>query len=129
MTREIAARLTQTGAAAAVSTAGLVLYSLAEFGIRRFSRTASRPGTSWSTKAERLAVMVDRLAELEGLSPAEVDLPDVIEARTAAIPADLVEPAKVTPLEKLGEGERAIRIATAWVLQQAHSWLDDIGKE
>ena len=73
--------------------------------------------------------MVDRLTELEGLSPAEVDLPDVIEARTAAIPADLVEPAKVTPLEKLGEGERAIQIATAWVLQQAHSWFDEIGKE
>jgi len=80
-------------------------------------------------EAERLAVMVDRFAELEGLSPAEVDLPDVIEARTAAILADLVEPAKITALEKLGEGERAIRIATAWVLQRASSRLDEMGKE
>ena len=30
--------------------------------------------------------------------------------------ADLVEPAKATALEKLGEGERALGIATGWLL-------------
>jgi hypothetical protein len=76
-------------------------------------------------EAERLAVMVDRLAELDGLSPAELDLADAVEARTPELLADLVEPAKVTALEKLGEGERAIRIATGWVRQRAHPQLTD----
>jgi hypothetical protein len=66
-------------------------------------------------ETERAAVMADRLAELDGLEPTDFDDEDAVAARVPAILADLVEPAKATALEKLGEGERAIRIATGWV--------------
>jgi len=36
-------------------------------------------------------------------------------ARTSALVADLIEPAKATALENLGEGERAFGIATGWL--------------
>ena len=36
-------------------------------------------------------------------------------ARAATLLADLVEPAKSTALEKLGEGNRALRVATSWL--------------
>jgi len=68
---------------------------------------------------ERLAVMADRLAELDGAVRTELDMPGAIAARVPAIVADLVEPAKVTALEKLGAGDRAIRIATSWVRGRA----------
>jgi len=66
-----------------------------------------------------LAALAIRLGELD-----EVVLPesehqdarnaDAVSARAAALVADLVEPAKSTALEKLGEGERAMRVATSW---------------
>lgn len=68
---------------------------------------------------ERLAVMADRLAELDGAARPSLDMPDAIAARVPAVVADLVEPAKVTALEKLGAGDRAIRIATSWVRGRA----------
>jgi hypothetical protein len=58
--------------------------------------------------------MADRLAELDGVG-SDLDDGPAVAARVPALLADLVEPAKVTALEKLGEGERAIRIATGWV--------------
>ncbi len=66
-------------------------------------------------EGERLAVMADRLAELDGAAPPELDIQDAVEARVPALLADLVEPAKATALEKLGEGDRAFRIATSWL--------------
>jgi hypothetical protein len=66
-------------------------------------------------EGERLAVMADRLAELDGAARPELDIQDAVEARVPALLADLVEPAKVTALEKLGEGDRAFRIATSWL--------------
>jgi hypothetical protein len=66
-------------------------------------------------EAERLAVMTDRLGELDGAARPEFDFEEAVEARVPALLADLVEPAKATALEKLGEGERAIRIATGWL--------------
>ena len=67
-----------------------------------------------------LAALAIRLGELD-----EVVLPesehqdarnaDAVSARAAALVADLVEPAKSTALEKLGEGERAMRVATRWL--------------
>ena len=36
-------------------------------------------------------------------------------ARTSALAADLIEPAKATALENLGEGQRGIQIATGWL--------------
>ncbi len=66
-------------------------------------------------ESKRLAVMADRLAELDGAVRPEFDFEEAVEARVPALLADLVEPAKATTLEKLGEGERAIRIATSWL--------------
>lgn len=68
---------------------------------------------------ERLAVMADRLSELDGAARPSFDMPDAIAARVPSAVADLVEPAKVTALEKIGEGDRAIRIATSWVRGRA----------
>lgn len=60
------------------------------------------------------AAMAVALAEIE-----DVELPDQsedwLEERVAALLADLVEPAKATALEKLGEGERGLGIAADWL--------------
>jgi hypothetical protein len=59
--------------------------------------------------------MAVRLAELDAIPlPAPPDA-EGIAACSAQLVADLVEPAKVSALEKLGEGQRALSIATAWV--------------
>jgi hypothetical protein len=62
-----------------------------------------------------LAGIACRLAELDGVPPAEPPDPDAVSARVAELVADLVEPAKTTALEKLGEGDRAIGIAIGWL--------------
>jgi hypothetical protein len=59
--------------------------------------------------------MASRLSELDGIPPGE---PDAATARLAELVDDLVEPAKVTALEKLGEGERARRLADSWLRSQ-----------
>jgi hypothetical protein len=73
---------------------------------------------SWEEQVhgtEVIAAMAVRLAELDGVPPALASDLDAATARTAQLVADLVEPAKSTALEKLGEGERAFGIANAWV--------------
>ncbi|HEY4896737.1 MAG TPA: hypothetical protein VII01_11665 [Solirubrobacteraceae bacterium] len=67
------------------------------------------------TSTDTLAAVACRLAELDGVPPAEPTDPDVHSARVTELVADLVEPAKTTALEKVGEGERAQSIATAWL--------------
>jgi hypothetical protein len=64
---------------------------------------------------ETIANLACRLAELDGVPPAEPPNPDAASARATELVADLVEPAKTTALEKLGEGGRAFAIATAWL--------------
>jgi len=66
--------------------------------------------------AQTLAVMADRLAELDGAPPlsAPADA-DAVSRRAAVLVADLVEPARVAALEKLDEGRRALTIATRWL--------------
>jgi hypothetical protein len=74
---------------------------------------------------ETLADLACRLAELDGVPLAEPpDHPEAISARITGLVADLVEPAKTTALEKLGEGERAQGIAIGWLrskLLEAHA--------
>ena len=41
--------------------------------------------------------------------------PEAPSARTTELVADLVEPAKADALEMLGEGQRALDIANAWL--------------
>jgi hypothetical protein len=65
--------------------------------------------------AETLAAMAIRLAELDGVPPSAPDRADRAETRVAELVADLVEPARVTALEKLGEGARAAGLATQWL--------------
>jgi hypothetical protein len=64
---------------------------------------------------ETLADLACRLAELDGVPPADPPDPDAASARVAELIADLVEPAKATALEKLGEGERALGVASGWL--------------
>jgi hypothetical protein len=68
--------------------------------------------------SQELAVMAMHLAELDGLAPAEPDAPDAVTVRASQLVADLVEPAKSTALEKLGEGRPAFDIANAWLRQK-----------
>jgi hypothetical protein len=73
---------------------------------------------AWDEQVKRTQALADttaRLAELDGVPPAPPQKPDALSLRTAELVADLVEPAKSDALEKLGEGDRATGIATAWV--------------
>ena len=66
-------------------------------------------------RSQELAVMAMHLAELDGLAPAEPDDPNAVNVRASQLVADLVEPARSTTLEKLGEGRPALEIANAWL--------------
>ena len=66
-------------------------------------------------RSQELAVMAMHLAELDGLAPAEPDDPEAVNLRASQLVADLVQPAKSTTLEKLGEGRPAFEIANAWL--------------
>lgn len=60
---------------------------------------------------QEVAVTAVRLAELDGPPPVAARDPDALSGRITALVADLVEPAKVEALDKLGEGGRAFGIA------------------
>jgi hypothetical protein len=64
---------------------------------------------------EMVADLACRLAALDGVPRAETPDPAAASARVTELVADLVEPAKTTALEKLGEGEQAQRIAMGWL--------------
>jgi hypothetical protein len=65
--------------------------------------------------SETLADVAVRLAELDRVPPAEPTDPDAVSARATELVADLVEPAKSTALEKLGEGAQALAVAIGWL--------------
>lgn len=58
-----------------------------------------------------VAAMGAGLCDADGVQPPDLD---AIEERASTLLADLVEPAKMVALGKLGEGEAAARIATSW---------------
>jgi hypothetical protein len=68
-----------------------------------------------------IADMAVRLAELDGVLAARPSDPETLSQRTPELVDDLVEPAKAEVLQKLGEGERALSIANAWVRTQMQS--------
>ena len=73
---------------------------------------------AWDEQVRNSSTLADvavRLAALDGVPPAEPADPEAASARVTGLVADLVEPAKTTALEKLGEGERAQRIAVGWL--------------
>lgn len=65
--------------------------------------------------AQELAVMADRIAELDGVAPAAQTDPGAFAGRAAVLAADIVEPARSSALEKLDEGRDSLRIATSWL--------------
>jgi len=74
--------------------------------------------SAWDEQVKGSGVIADltaRLAELDGVSPAAPADPKWLSRRTTELVADLVEPAKADALEKLGEGQRVLGIASAWV--------------
>ena len=70
---------------------------------------------------QRQTMLAMRLAELDGLPPGEPGHPDAVAARAEVLVEDLVEPAKGTALEKLGDGRQALSIATRWLRGKAES--------
>jgi hypothetical protein len=110
---------------------GLLLFRVAELGAAQEARgiaeerylaghTALFPDAvkAWAAQVKSTETIADvgcRLADLDGVPPAKAADPDAVSARITELVADLVEPAKTTALEKLGEGERAQSIATAWL--------------
>jgi hypothetical protein len=110
---------------------GLLLFRLAELRAAQAARatvetrylgghTALVPDevTAWDEQlrnTKMLAAVACRLAELDGVPPAEPPDPEAMSVRVTELVADLVEPAKTTALEKLGEGEQAQRIAIGWL--------------
>jgi hypothetical protein len=66
-------------------------------------------------RSQRLAEMTADMAEADGVEPLAPDDPDAIALRVDQLVADLVEPARSTALEKLGEGRPALDIANAWL--------------
>ena len=64
---------------------------------------------------ETIADLACRLAEFDGVPPAEPPGFDAAAARVTELVADLVEPAKTTALEKLDEGRQALATATGWL--------------
>jgi hypothetical protein len=65
--------------------------------------------------SQEIAAAAVRAAELDGVEPAPPEDPDAVKVRVGALVADLVEPAKVETLDKLGEGRQALEIAARWV--------------
>jgi|ERR1035437_1439622 hypothetical protein len=63
--------------------------------------------------SQELAVTAMHLAELDGVESPKPDDPEAVTLRASQLVADLVEPAKSTALEKLGEGRPAFDIANA----------------
>lgn len=65
--------------------------------------------------SQRIAALAVGVAERDGMPLPEPPDAEAVAARTAQLVADLVEPAKVTALEKLGDGQHAMVIAAGWV--------------
>ncbi len=75
-------------------------------------------GRAWAEQLERtehLAMMAERLAELDGLDPSSPDDPDAFAARVEQLVADHVEPARLKAFDELGDGQRAMSVAMRWL--------------
>jgi hypothetical protein len=84
--------------------------------------------TAWDaqrTRTETLAEVATRLAELDGVPPAEPG-PCETADRALQLVADLVEPAKATALHELGEGRQAMTIGAAWLAGKLAPESDDL---
>ena len=64
---------------------------------------------------DRTGIETATLAEFDSVPAAVPPDPEAISRQAAELVADLVEPAKSTALEKLGEGEQALALAIRWL--------------
>jgi hypothetical protein len=64
---------------------------------------------------DQIADWAVRLGEIHDVPPILAPDLEALSTRRAELVADLVEPAKADALEKLGEGQRALGIASDWV--------------
>jgi hypothetical protein len=74
--------------------------------------------TAWDAQCLRTETLADvavRLAELDGVPPAEPGNPNETSDHALQLVADLVEPAKATALHELGESREAMTIGAAWL--------------
>jgi hypothetical protein len=73
---------------------------------------------AWAEQLERtehLAVMAERLAELDGLEPSQPDDLDAFAERVEQLVADHVEPARLKAFDEMGEGQWAMSVAMRWL--------------
>jgi hypothetical protein len=70
-------------------------------------------------ESQELAVMADRLCELDGGEPFVPPDSETTTQLVMAHQAALVEPARSTTLDKLDEGRQALTIATNWLRSKA----------
>jgi hypothetical protein len=66
-------------------------------------------------QTEKLAVMAERLSELDGLDSSPPDDPDGFAARVERFIADHVEAARMKAFDEMGEGHRALLVAMRWL--------------
>jgi hypothetical protein len=74
--------------------------------------------TAWDAQCARTETLADiaiRLAEFDGVPPAEPVDPADTSLRAIELVADLVEPVKATALHELGEGRQAMAIGAGWL--------------
>jgi len=64
---------------------------------------------------ETMAVLALRLAELDGYDRPVPEDPAAVEGRVEQLVADHVEPARSTAYDALGDGRRAVAVATRWL--------------
>jgi hypothetical protein len=110
---------------------GLLLLRVAELRAARETRSAVETRylaghtalfpdavAAWDEQLRNTKTLADvacRLAELDGVPPAEQPDPEAASSHVTELVADLIEPAKTTALEKLGEGGKAQGIAIGWL--------------
>ena len=77
--------------------------------------------TAWDAQCTRTKTLADvavRLAELDGVPPAESGNPGDASELALELMADLVEPAKATALHELGESRQAMTVGAAWLARK-----------
>jgi hypothetical protein len=82
--------------------------------------TALFPGTQrqWDDQVKQsqtMAVMMMRVAELDGLVDPPAEDREAVERRVAALVAELTEPARSEAYDEIGDGRRAYAVGRAWV--------------
>lgn len=76
---------------------------------------ARRAWAEQRSRSETMAVMALRIAELDGAPAAPPDDQAAFDTRLSDLVSDLVEPARSTAYDELGDGRRALTVAVRWL--------------